>query len=119
MVLDHSGQVRSRELAIRDPARELVVPHAVVSAQELAIRLREVRDDVPVCECERSTRGLSRVLPTDQQHEHRFQSRLSQNTQRTHFMLLPGVIWPNSFAFDRILTYAESDSSGLSVALPK
>ena len=37
----------------------------------------------------------------------------------THFILLPGVIWPNSLEFERTVTYALSESSGLSVALPK
>ena len=39
--------------------------------------------------------------------------------RHTHFMLFPGVIWPNSLVFCKPATYAESDSSGLSVALPK
>ncbi len=34
-------------------------------------------------------------------------------------MLLPGVIWPNSLLLERSVTYTESESSGLSVALPK
>lgn len=38
---------------------------------------------------------------------------------RTHFMVLPGVICPNSDVLLRIATYGASVSSGLSVAEPK
>ena len=62
MVLDDSGQVRSGELAVGDPARELIMPHAVMSAKQLAVRPGEIRDNVPIGERERSARRLSRVL---------------------------------------------------------
>ena len=62
VVLDDRREVRGREAAVRDPARELVVPHAVVPAEELPVRLGEVRDLVPARECERAPLGLRRVL---------------------------------------------------------
>ena len=61
VVLDDGRQVRSGELAVGDPARELVVPHAVVSAEELPVRLREVRDLLPAREHERPARRLRSV----------------------------------------------------------
>ena len=61
VVLDDGRQVRSGELSVRHPARELVVPHAVVSAEELPVRLREVRDLLPARERERPARRLRRV----------------------------------------------------------
>ena len=39
--------------------------------------------------------------------------------KRTHFMLLAGVIWPNMLASSKIAVYAVSESSLLSVAVPK
>ena len=61
MVLNDGRQVRGSELAVRDPARELVVPHAVVAAEELAVRLREVRDLVPAGEREGPAGWLCRI----------------------------------------------------------
>ena len=37
----------------------------------------------------------------------------------SHFMLFAGVIWPNSSLLSRIAVYAVSESSPLSVAVPK
>ena len=62
VVLDDGRQVRSGELAVGDPARELVVPHAVVPAEKLAIGLRQVRDLVTAREGELAARGLGSVL---------------------------------------------------------
>ena len=45
-----------------DPARELVVPDAVVPAEELAVRLREVGNHVTIRERECPLLGLSRIL---------------------------------------------------------
>ena len=63
VVLDDGRQVRSGELAVRHPARELVVPHAVVTAKQLPIALRELRDLVSSRERERAPLRLRRVLP--------------------------------------------------------
>lgn len=43
-----SRQLRRAEVAVRKPVRELVVPHAVVAAQQLSGLLRKVRNDVPI-----------------------------------------------------------------------
>lgn len=60
--LDDRRQLSCGEAPARDPAGELVVPNTVMSAQELAIRLREVRDHIAIRERERSARGLRRIL---------------------------------------------------------
>ena len=44
VVLDDRRQVGRGELSVGDPARQLVVPHAVVSTEELTICLGEVRN---------------------------------------------------------------------------
>ena len=62
VVLDDGRQVRSGELSVGDPARELVVPHAVMATEELAVLLREVRNLVAPREGERAARRLRRVL---------------------------------------------------------
>ncbi len=60
--LDDRRQLGCGEVAARDPAGQLVVPNTVVPAQKLAIRLREVRDHIAVCERKRPLGGLGRIL---------------------------------------------------------
>ena len=60
--LDDRREFRGRKAAVADPAWELVVPHAVVPAEELPVRLGEVRDLVPARERERAPLGFRRVL---------------------------------------------------------
>ena len=62
VVLDDRRQVRSSELAVCDPARELVVPDTVMSAEELAVRFRKVRNLVAAREGESSPRWLGSIL---------------------------------------------------------
>ncbi len=66
---DHVCQIRSRELPVRDPARELVVPHAVMPAQQLPVLLRQARNHVPARERERPARRLRRVLRRIHSHK--------------------------------------------------
>ncbi len=60
--LNDLSQLRGGPVAVRNPARELAVPHAVVSAQELPVVFGKVGDGVAVRELEGSARRLSRVL---------------------------------------------------------
>ena len=62
VVLDDGRQVIGSEASVGHPARELVVPHAVVPAEKLAIGLRQVRDLVTAREGELAARGLGSVL---------------------------------------------------------
>ena len=62
VVLDDGRQLRSSELAVRHPARELVVPDAVVTTEELAVSLCEVCDLVTAGERELTLGGLSSIL---------------------------------------------------------
>ena len=62
VVLDDGGEVGSGELPVGHPARELVVPDAVVPAEELAVRLGKVGDLVTAGEGERSTCWLRSIL---------------------------------------------------------
>ena len=64
VVLNDGRQLRRRELAIGHPARELVVPDAVVTTEELAIRLCEVCDLVAAGESEGTFRGFGSILTT-------------------------------------------------------
>ena len=62
VVLDDGRQLRRRELAVGHPARELVVPDAVVTTEELAVCLCEVSDLVTAGERELTLGGLSSIL---------------------------------------------------------
>ena len=62
MSLDDRGQSSRVKAAVRDPAGKLVVPHAVVPAEKLSVRLRQVRDLVTAREGELAARGLGSVL---------------------------------------------------------
>ena len=62
VVLDDGRQLRSRELTVGHPARELVVPNAVVTTKELAVCLSEVCDLVAAGERELTLGGLSSIL---------------------------------------------------------
>ena len=64
VVLDDSRQLRRRELAVGHPARQLIVPDAVVTAEQLAICLCEIRDLVATREREGTFRGLGSILAT-------------------------------------------------------
>lgn len=89
VVLNHSRQVRGGELAVGNPARKLVVPHAVVTAEELAVCFREVGNLVTTRESECAARRFRRVLITTSS----INTILSTVSEEpTHFMLLAGVI---------------------------
>ena len=60
--LNDVGEIRCGELSIRNPARELVVPHAVVPTEKLSVRLRQVGDLVTAREGELAARGFGSVL---------------------------------------------------------
>ena len=60
--LHHERKLRGGERAVDYPVGQLVMPDTVVSAQQLAVRLREVRDHIAVRERECPLGGLSRVL---------------------------------------------------------
>ena len=60
--LDDVRELRGSELAVRHPARKLVVPHAVVATEQLAVRLREVGDLVTTRERELALGGFGCVL---------------------------------------------------------
>ena len=62
VVLDDGRQLRSGELAVRHPARQLIVPDAVVTTEELAVCLCEVSDLVAAGESELTLGGLSSIL---------------------------------------------------------
>ena len=64
VVLDDGRQLRSRELAVRHPARQLVVPDAVVTTEELAVCLGKVCDLVAAGESEGTFRGFGSILTT-------------------------------------------------------
>ena len=122
--LDHVREIVCSERPAADPARQLVVPHAVVAAEELAVGLGEVRDLVTARERERAPRRLSRVLHAEYVRQHccaplAIDVGVRRTMTLTHFMLFPGVICPNSLLWLSFATYAVSVSSGLSVALPK
>ena len=62
VVLDDRRQLRSGELAVGHPARELVVPHAVMSSEELSVGLRQVRDLITSRKGERALLRLCSIL---------------------------------------------------------
>ena len=62
VVLDDRRQLRSSELAVRHPARELVVPDAVVTTEEHVVLLGDGRDGITIREGEGSARWLGSVL---------------------------------------------------------
>ena len=62
MRLDDGCQGGRVEAAVGNPARELVVPDAVVSTHDLTVLLGASDNLVSVGEAEASTRGFSRVL---------------------------------------------------------
>ena len=62
VVLDDRRQLRSSELAVGHPARQLVVPDAVVTAKELAVCLRKICDLVTAGERELTVCGLGSIL---------------------------------------------------------
>ena len=64
VVLDDGRQLRSRELAVGHPARQLVVPDAVVSTEELAVCLGKVGDLVAAGESKGTFSGLRSILAT-------------------------------------------------------
>ena len=64
VILDDRRQLRSSELAVRHPARELVVPDAVVTTEELAVCLGKVGDLVAAGESEGTFSGLRSILAT-------------------------------------------------------
>ena len=100
MVLDDGRELGGRKPAVADPAWELVVPHAVVPAEQLSVRLGKVSDLVAARERERSLLWLSSILSTILNKL--IARRVSWCARRTHFMLFAGVICPNSFVLSRI-----------------
>ena len=64
VVLDHTRQLVGGPRRTGHPARELVVPHAVVATEQLPVRLREVRDLVATRERERALLWLRSILST-------------------------------------------------------
>lgn len=62
VVLNDGCQVGGSEAAIGHPARELVVPDAVVSTEELAVSLRQVSDLITAREGERAASRFRSVL---------------------------------------------------------
>ena len=83
--------------------------------KNLAIGRGKVDNLVSSSPSERALGRLGSVLKPD--FVRRVSARL--DNERTHFILLPGVIWPNIAPSSRIASYAVSVSSGLSVAVPK
>ena len=100
VVLDDGRELGGRKPAVADPAWELVVPHAVMPAKQLSVRLSEVRDLVAARERERSLLRLSSILSTALNKP--IAQRMSWSARRTHFMLFAGVICPNSLVLSRI-----------------
>jgi hypothetical protein len=62
VVLDDGGELRSGELATGHPARELVVPNAVMATEKLAVGLGEVRNLVTSAESEGALRRFGCIL---------------------------------------------------------
>ena len=62
VTLHNERKLGSGERPVRDPVRQLVVPHTVVPAQLLAGAARKVRDDVRVVEREVARGRLGREL---------------------------------------------------------
>lgn len=62
MPRDNKCEVRSAERAVLEPIRQLVMPHAVMPAQQFPGLLREVRDYVGVLEREHTLFGFCRKL---------------------------------------------------------
>jgi hypothetical protein len=58
---DNRGKFRWTEVARRNPARDLLMPHTGVSTQKLPVRLRQIGNYVTLGECEGSTARLRRV----------------------------------------------------------
>ena len=98
MVLDHTRQLVGGPRRTGHPARELVVPHAVVPAEQLAVALRELRNLVTARKGERALLRLRRVLQDKKYASEPYilcEERTKATVTLTHFMLFAGVIWPN------------------------
>ena len=98
VVLDDGRELGGRKPAVADPAWELVVPHAVVPAEQLAVALRELRNLVTARKGERALRRLRRVLQDKKYASEPYilcEERTKATVTLTHFMLFAGVIWPN------------------------
>ena len=98
MGLNHARQLVGGPRRAGHPARELVVPHAVVPAEQLAVALRELRNLVTARKGECALLGLRRVLQDKTYASEPYvlrEGRTRAIRTLTHFMLFAGVIWPN------------------------